>query len=99
MTRLEMPLWVSPQAFQEFFGYSVPRLLGLRNRVVRGSSRPCRPIGRSTRTRKPLANGRCPNHGGLSSGHKTAQGRERIAEAQRARWTRWRSKRLLKGLK
>ena len=66
---------------------------------MRGSSRPCRPIGRSTRTRKPLANGRCPNHGGFSSGPKTAEGRERIAEAQRARWTRWRSKRLLKGLK
>ena len=49
--------------------------------------------------RKALANGRCPNHGGLSSGPKTAEGRERIAEAQRARWTRWRSKRLLKGLK
>ncbi len=43
--------------------------------------------------------GSCPNHGGLSSGPKTAAGRERIAEAQRARWTRWRSKRLLKGLK
>ncbi len=49
--------------------------------------------------RKALANGRCPNHGGFSSGPKTAEGRERIAEAQRARWTRWRSKRLLKGLK
>jgi hypothetical protein len=30
---------------------------------------------------------------------ETAEGRERIAEAQRTRWIRWRSKRLLKGLK
>ncbi len=36
--------------------------------------------------RKALANGRCPNHGGLSTGPKTKEGRERIAEAQRWRW-------------
>lgn len=36
---------------------------------------------------------RCRLHGGLSTGAKTSQGRERIAEAQRQRWALWRAKR------
>jgi hypothetical protein len=36
---------------------------------------------------------RCPNHGGLSSGPKTAAGKARIAAAQRARWARYRQER------
>lgn len=40
--------------------------------------------------RKPLANGRCPNHGGKSTGPRTYEGRQRIAEAQIDRWSRWR---------
>lgn len=40
--------------------------------------------------RKALANGRCPNHGGMSTGPKTEAGRQRIAEAQRQRWATWR---------
>ena len=43
--------------------------------------------------RKALANGRCPNHGGLSTGPKTAAGRRRIAAAQRRRWATWRQQR------
>ena len=43
--------------------------------------------------RQALPSGRCPNHGGLSTGPKTAAGRERIAEAQRARWARWHQER------
>ncbi len=31
-------------------------------------------------------NGRCKLHGGLSTGPRTAEGRMRIAEAQRKRW-------------
>ena len=38
---------------------------------------------------KALANGRCRLHGGMSTGPKTAEGRARIAEAQRARWARY----------
>ena len=50
-----------------------------------------------TRTGKPcvrraMANGRCPNHGGMSSGPKSDAGRQRIAEAQKQRWERWRSR-------
>jgi hypothetical protein len=43
--------------------------------------------------RTALANGRCANHGGLSSGPKTAAGRARIAKAQRKRWAKWRAER------
>lgn len=37
--------------------------------------------------------GRCPNHGGCSTGPKTLEGRKRIAEATRERWARWRAER------
>lgn len=35
-------------------------------------------------------NRRCRLHGGLSTGPTTAEGKARIAEAQRQRWARWR---------
>lgn len=42
---------------------------------------------------KPLpGKRRCKFHGGLSTGPKTSEGRERIAEAQRRRWASWRIK-------
>ena len=34
-------------------------------------------------------NGRCKLHGGRSTGPRTAEGRQRIAEAQRRRWRRY----------
>jgi hypothetical protein len=40
---------------------------------------------------------RCPNHGGLSSGPKTPEGKARIAAAQRARWERYRQERAMDG--
>jgi hypothetical protein len=43
--------------------------------------------------RRALENGRCPNHGGLSTGPKTAVGKARIADAQRQRWAQWRIER------
>ena len=43
--------------------------------------------------RRAMGNGRCTNHGGLSSGPKTDAGRKRIVDAQRRRWDRWRSQR------
>lgn len=36
---------------------------------------------------------RCKYHGGMSTGARTPEGRARIAEAQRLRWTRWRAER------
>src|SRR5262249_786506 len=42
------------------------------------SGSPCKRAG--------LRNGRCPNHGGLSTGPKSKAGRSRIAAAQTKRW-------------
>lgn len=50
------------------------------------------PCGARTRAGHPCRRrglgkgGRCANHGGLSTGPKTPEGRRRIAEAQRRRW-------------
>ena len=53
------------------------------------------PCGAKTRSgtpcrRRSFANGRCRNHGGLSSGPKSSEGRQRIVEAQKRRWEHWR---------
>jgi hypothetical protein len=44
---------------------------------ARSTGLPCRA--------KALANGRCKNHGGMSTGPKTTSGRQTIAEATRQR--------------
>jgi len=44
---------------------------------ARSTEAPCRAKG--------LANGRCRNHGGLSTGPKTTEGKSRIAEATKHR--------------
>jgi len=38
--------------------------------------------------RQALRNGRCPNHGGLSTGPRTPEGRARISAAMRERHAR-----------
>jgi len=43
----------------------------------------CRNIPEPGRTR-------CKWHGGMSTGPRTVEGRDRIAEAQRRRWAEWR---------
>jgi hypothetical protein len=43
--------------------------------------------------RQALPNGRCPNHGGLSTGPRTAEGKARSAAAARAGWKDWNAKR------
>ncbi|MGE8942009.1 HGGxSTG domain-containing protein [Leptospira interrogans] len=35
--------------------------------------------------------GRCPSHGGKSSGATSQEGRARIARAQKQRWRKWRA--------
>ena len=60
------------------------------------SRKPASPCGARTRNgapcqRRGLRNGRCTNHGGMSSGPKTSTGRGRIAEVQRKRWAAWRA--------
>jgi hypothetical protein len=39
---------------------------------------------------------RCPNHGGLTTGPKTVEGKARIAAAARARWERYRQERAIR---
>lgn len=56
-----------------------PKTCGARTR----KGTPCR--ARAMPGRK-----RCKFHGGASTGPRTAEGRERIAEAQRRRWAAWR---------
>jgi len=46
---------------------------------------------------KAMPNGRCKNHGGMSTGPKTSEGREAIAEATRQRMTSEQRKRVLDG--
>lgn len=60
------------------------------------NNRNCR-CGAKTRTgtpcrRRALINGRCRNHGGCSTGPKSPEGREAIAEGQRRRWQVWRDR-------
>ena len=46
---------------------------------------------------KALANGRCKNHGGMSTGPKTPEGRQAIAEATRQRMASEGRMRVLEG--
>ena len=46
---------------------------------------------------KAMPNGRCKNHGGMSTGPKTTEGRQAIAEATRQRMASGQRKRVLAG--
>ena len=46
---------------------------------------------------KAMANGRCKNHGGMSTGPKTPEGRQAISEATRQRMASVQRKRVLEG--
>jgi len=48
--------------------------------------------GHPCKSRVIYASGRCKNHGGKSTGPRTAEGKARIAEAQRKRWVDYRRK-------
>jgi hypothetical protein len=52
-----------------------------------------RGVGKACRQRVLPGKLRCRYHGGLSTGPKTAEGRARIAAAQRLRWERFRAAR------
>ena len=56
---------------------------------ARSTGQPCKA--------KALANGRCKNHGGMSTGPKTPEGRNAIAEATRKRMSAGQRKRVLEG--
>jgi len=48
---------------------------------------------------KALANGRCRNHGGLSTGPRTVEGKKAISEATAKRMASGQQEKALKGLK
>ncbi|WP_347917115.1 helix-turn-helix transcriptional regulator [Paracoccus marcusii] len=50
--------------------------------------------GTACRMKSEPGRRRCKFHGGKSTGPTTADGKARIAEAQRLRWARWRSERV-----
>ena len=64
-----------------------------------GTSRGKRRCGAQTRKGGPCkaqrlpGKTRCRFHGGMSTGPRTPEGRERIAAAQRRRWAKWRFRR------
>ena len=60
----------------------------------------CEAYARSTGSpckAKAMTNGRCKNHGGLSTGPKTPEGRQTIAEATRQRMASGQQERVLAG--
>lgn len=69
-----------------------------RKRLREARDKPC---GAKTRAGHPCQRkgrgrgGRCPNHGGMSTGPRTEAGRQRLADAARARWAAWRAARLM----
>ncbi len=82
------------------WGHSIlPDFARVRGGVLVGFHHPARahPVICGARTRKGTpckakalpGKKRCRFHGGLSTGPKTPEGRERIAEAQRKRWDEW----------
>lgn len=52
--------------------------------------------GGQCRNKSEAGRARCKFHGGKSTGPKTPEGKERIAEAQRTRWAAWRNARPLR---
>ena len=56
---------------------------------ARSTGQPCKA--------KALTNGRCKNHGGMSTGPKTPEGRQAIAEATRQRMASGQQERALEG--
>ena len=62
----------------------------------------CNAYSRSTKRSciaKALSNGRCRNHGGLSTGPKTLEGKKRIAEATHIRMINGQKERAQEGFK
>ena len=51
--------------------------------------------GRSCKAKGYGKGGRCKNHGGMSTGARTPEGRAKLAEVVRARWARWHEERRL----
>jgi len=62
-------------------------------RLERECGARCKSDGHPCRNTPEPGRTRCKWHGGMSTGPRTVEGRERIAEAQRRRWAEWRRNR------
>jgi hypothetical protein len=88
-------IWFREPGTNRSWGSGAHCRVQVRNGVPYGSS-PwlcgawARSRGRLCQARAIGQGGRCKFHGGESTGPRTVEGRERIAEAQRARWARYR---------
>jgi len=67
-----------------------------KNKITCGAH--ARSTGQSCQA-KALSNGRCRNHGGLSTGPRTVEGKKAIAEATAKRMASGQQEKALKGLK
>ena len=84
------------ELFDQEMDRTVRAALAKRRQVVEARNRRNRGprCGAKTRTRTPcqrkvvLGRNRCPNHGGLSTGPKTPEGKARAAQGLRQRWKR-----------
>ncbi|MBL9062750.1 helix-turn-helix transcriptional regulator [Tabrizicola sp.] len=83
---------------REFQAILARELIRLQEREAeRAARRRVRCDAKTTRKGTPCRNmsepgrRRCKHHGGRSTGPRTLEGKARIAEAQKARWARWRS--------
>ncbi len=81
-------LWVLSDAAREFEA-EVARFLAAADRSTARVSCGARTRnGTPCRAKSEPGKSRCRLHGGLSTGPKTVEGRDRIAEAQRRRWAK-----------
>ena len=73
--------------YSESYDFTVSRRCGAR---MRTTGLPCQAQPVRGLTKAGELKRRCRWHGGLSTGPRTAEGKARIADAQRQRWARWR---------
>jgi hypothetical protein len=95
----KVPIGPLPDGGDEPGHVGIARAAELMNVSERSAGIPVRCCGARTRLgrpciRKALANGRCPNHGGLATGPKTEAGRQRISQAQKRRWAAFHTSRI-----
>lgn len=50
--------------------------------------------GNPCHSKQLLKNGRCKFHGGMSTGPRSPEGKERIRQAQKKRWQKWHAEKL-----
>jgi len=80
----------------KLFNYAQTNLNGAGMRLKTKCEAHARSTGNPCQA-KALTNGRCKNHGGMSTGPKTQEGRQAVSEATRQRMASGQQKRVLAG--